>query len=596
MRSRLPALALTVTLTIAGAGALAQAEAERRLDAAIERLRGALGPGTQISIGSRRMDPVTGQATLTNVVLSEGPNRLTIPELMLADLGDTRIGRAELHRATYQGKDGMAGEISRALVAGLALPPPGQAFTPDLINIGTLEIEALRMGDAQKSLGVDRLTLNTASRAGIAAALVQNFTFRDVGAARQQMRVGRLEIAALSLPLKGDAFDPQAFRAERITLDQAELRDGASNVQMAIGRLGLQDWLPGRTMTLQMTGFDLTTPAGPGQLGLRLATLESTGIDAVGMVDAVLSNRQTPDPLPGRPQRVLLSGLTAAMDGQQVTTLASFTTEASLDNGVVSAAVLLDGLRVTPPRGQADWLEALGYREIAGNNELRASQPRAGGRLEIEPWRIALEQAGTLSLSLRAEEMPPTPAAGATLDPDQVMAGLMRAQLGAVTLTYRDQGLFGRVVAMMARQQRIPEQRLREQWAQMAMAMPIPGAGPERPPQRGRAQPARPPAPQATAPPPAAPAQRTGGKAKIGMAPAPAAPPAQAAAPPPAPSAGGDPFPAMRQAIAAFIRQPGTLEIALRPAQPVPFAELAGAAAVPPGQMAQRLGLSITHR
>lgn len=589
MRSRLPALALTVTLTIAGAGALAQAEAERRLDAAIERLRSALGPGTQISIGSRRMDPVTGQATLANVVLSEGPNRITIPELTLADLSDVRIGRAELHRASFEGKDGMRGELARAMVSGLALPAPGQPFTPDIINVRALEIEALRMADAEKSLGIERLTANDASRAGIAAALVQNLTFRDSGAAEQQMRVGRLEIAALTLPLKGDDLDPAAFRAERITLDQAELRDGSASVQMTIGRLGLQDWLPGRTMTLQMTGLDLTTPAGAGQLGLRLATLESTGVDAVGTVDAVLAGRQTPDPLPGRPQRVVLGGLTATMDGQPVTSLASFSTEAALDNGVVSMAVLLDGLRVTPPRGQADWLDMLGYREIAGSNELRASQPRAGGRLVVEPWRIALEQAGTLTLSLRAEDMPPTPAAGATLDPDQVMAGLMRAQLGQMTLTYRDQGLFGRVLAMQARQQRIPEARLREQWAQMALAMPIPGAGPERPPQRGRAQPARPPAPQAAAP---APDQGTGGKAKIGMGPAPAAP--QAAAP--APAAGGDPFPAMRQAIAAFIRQPGTLEIALRPAQPVPFAELSGAAAVPPGQMAQRLGLSVTHR
>jgi hypothetical protein len=292
---------------------------------------------------------------------------------------------------------------------------------------------------------------------------------------------------------------------------------------------------------------------------------------------------------------VLLSGLNAAMDGTPVVALNSFVTEAALENGILSAAILLDGLRVTPLRGQADWLEALGYREIAGGNELRATQPRAGGRLEIEPWRIALEQAGTLTLSLRAEEMPPTPPAGATLDPDQVMAGLMRAQLGGMTLTYRDQGLFGRVLSMQARQQRIPEQRLREQWAQMALAMPIPGAGPERPaqPPRGRAQPTRPPAPQAAAPAPATP-QGTGGKAKIGMGPAPA--PAPAAGPAPAATDGGDPFPAMRQAIAAFIRQPGTLEIALRPAQPVPFADMAGMAGTPPGQTAQRLGLSVTHR
>ncbi len=591
MRSRLPALALTVTLTIAGAGALAQAEAERRLDAAIERLRTALGPDARVQIGTRRVDPVTGQATLTNVVLSEGANRLTIPELHLADLTDTRIGRAEAHRATWQGRDGLAGELSRALVTALVLPPPGQPFTPDLINLGGLELEAFQMADSEKSMTLDRITLRDASRAGIAAALVQGFAFRDVSGSQQQMRIGRLELAAVTLPLKGDDFDPEAFRAGRIEIERAEVREGGQNVQLALGRLALTDWLPGRTMTLRLTGLDIATPAGAGQLALRLAELESSGIDAPGSLSAVLGNRQTPDPQPGRPQRVLLAGLDASLDGTPVLSLGRFSTEAGLEGGIMSAAMLIEALRVTPPRGQADWLDMLGYREIVGGSELRASQPRAGGRLEVEPWRIGFDQAGTLSLSLRAEQMPAPPAAGAEVDPFDMLSGLMEAQLGAVTLTYRDQGLFGRVLAMQARQQRIPEARLREQWAQMALAMPIPGAGPERPPQR--TQPATRPAPR-PAPQAAAPRADTGGKAKIGMpgAPAIAAAPAQ----PAQPEAGGDPFLPMRQALAAFIRQPGTLEVALRPATPVPFAEISGMAGEPPAATVRRLGLSVTHR
>lgn len=56
-----------------------------------------------------------------------------------------------------------------------------------------------------------------------------------------------------------------------------------------------------------------------------------------------------------------------------------------------------------------------------------------------------------------------------------------------------------------------------------------------------------------------------------------------------------DPFLAFREALAAFIRQPGTLEIALRPKAPVPLVELPLALADPAGT-AQRLGLTATAR
>lgn len=587
MRSRLPALALLGTLTIAGAGALAQAEAERRLDAALARLRAALGPETTLTIGTRRVDPVTGQAMLTNVVLASGPNRLTIPELHLADLGETRIGRAELHRASLQGPDGMAGELARALVAGLALPPPGQPFAPETLALAALEIEALRLADGGKSLTLERLTLSEASRNGLARGLVQGFAYRD-SAGQQQARIGRVEVVGLVLPFKGDAFDPLVFRAGRIALDQAELRDAAQQVQLSLGRVALENWTPGRPTSLAVAALEMTTPADGSLLGLRLATLEASGIDAARTLQAVMENRQTPDPLPGQPQRAQLAGLDVSLDGVPVVALGRFSTEAALEQGIVSAAMLLDGLRVTPPRGQAEWLEMLGYQAIAGEAEMRAAAPRAGGRLEVAPLRIALQQAGTLALTLRAENMPATPAEGSEIDPMGTLAALAAGQLGQVTLSYRDQGLFGRVLAMQARQQRIPEARLREQWAQMALSMPIPGAEPP-PPARGRAGPARP-APQAPAPQGAAPGQPPA-KAKIGIA----APPAAAAPAAPA-AADGDPFAPMRQALAAFIRQPGTLEITLRPPRPLPFGEMAAMAGEPPGETIRRLGLSVTHR
>jgi hypothetical protein len=67
-------------------------------------------------------------------------------------------------------------------------------------------------------------------------------------------------------------------------------------------------------------------------------------------------------------------------------------------------------------------------------------------------------------------------------------------------------------------------------------------------------------------------------------------------APPQAKGAGPDPMLPVRQALAAFIRQPGTLEIAARPAKPIPFTDLMGVGGGNPAETIARLGISVVHR
>jgi hypothetical protein len=52
----------------------------------------------------------------------------------------------------------------------------------------------------------------------------------------------------------------------------------------------------------------------------------------------------------------------------------------------------------------------------------------------------------------------------------------------------------------------------------------------------------------------------------------------------------------VREALASFIRQPGELEILLRPAQPVSFGEWQMLAGQGPVEAARRLGLSAVAR
>ncbi len=555
MRRRLPALATVSVLLVAGAGAFAQAEAERRLDAALTRLRAALGPGVELTIGARRVDPVTGRITLNDVTISEGTDRYTTPELQLADLSDTRIGRAEAVRLRHTATDGSGsrGEAARVLVAGLTLPEPGKPFDWTQLAAEALELEALRAeAPGQGRIRLDRLSVREARRAGIASGTLEGVEFAGGGPQEPSFQLGRVALDAIVLPLSGDSFDPLAFRAGQVTVERFALRDPDKQVTMSLGRLALRDWLPGRATSLLLEDARVAAPTssvGAGEVGV--SRIEAAGVDVARTLSALLQGVQIPDPLPGTPQRLLIERLDAALDGQRVFTLARLLTEGSLRDGMASGSLSADGMRAFPPPGQAAWLEGLGYKDVAGALEVRGSIPRAGGTLTIEPIRLEWENAAALSLSARLEGMPGAPAEGAPVDPDATVAQLIAARIGGVVLTLRDHGLLGRLVAQQAREQRMPEARLREQWAQIAMAMPLPGGPP--PARRG-------------------------------------------AAPAPGKDAGADPMLPLRQAVAAFIRQPGTLEITLRPPKPVTFAEVGAAAGGNPAAVVQLLGLSAVAR
>ena len=489
MRLRLIPFLLGGMLLAGGAGALAQAEAERRLEAAIAQLRTALGPEARLEIGGRRVDPVSGRATLADVAITHGTDRVTIPELILSELGDGRIGRAELRRPSHRGSTG-ASEAERLVLTGLAIPAPGAMLAIETLGFEAVEIESLRVAEAEGKLALARLAIEGWRDGSVSAARLEGLDVTMTGQAAGQFRIN-------------------------------------------LGRAELRDWQPGRPTLLRLDDLragGLTQQLG--QLELRLDRVELSGVDGAGTLAALRDNRQVPDPFDGMPQRLAIEGFHAEAEGQPLLALRRLLSETRLERGLLSGRLATEGFRLSLPRGQAAWLQALGYREIAGET------PRAGGRLAIDPVRVSWDQAMTLSLAGWLDGVPPTPAAGAPIDPDATLAAWAAMRLGALTLTLRDHGLLGRIVAQQARDQRIPDARLREQWAQMVLALPLPGA---------------------------------------------------------APAKGSDPLLSLREALAAFIRQPGTLEIALRPPQPLNLEELAQLQ----GDLAaglQRLGLSARAR
>ncbi len=323
---------------------------------------------------------------------------------------------------------------------------------------------------------LDRLSAREARREGIAAGSLENLEFTGGGPQEPSFQLGRVALDGVVLPIAGDSFAPLAFRATQLSVDRFALRDPDKQVTLSLGRLGLRDWAPGRATSLQVEDARIAAPTSSvGAADLRVVRVEAAGIDAARTLSALLQGVQIPDPLPGTPQRLTVEGLEAALDGQRVFTLARFLSEGSLREGTAAGSLRAEGMRAFPPRGEAAWLESLGYKDIAGGLEVRGSIPRAGGTLTIEPLRLEWANAATLAISARLEGMPGAPPEGASVDPDVTLAQIVAARIGGIGVTLRDEGLLGRLVAQQAREQRGPEARRREQWAQMARARPLAG-------------------------------------------------------------------------------------------------------------------------
>ncbi len=308
--------------------------------------------------------------------------------------------------------------------------------------------------------------------------------------------------------------------------------------------------MPGELTNLVAEG--LRVDARFGDLGLgtvRLGRALAEGIDGAGTVRAYIDGVQPPDPVVGTRQLIRLEGIVAETGGQPLASIGSLASEGDkAADGAIAGALVMEGLRLALPRGTVPWLEQLGYAEIAGGAEIRGTAQRQGGMLAIAPIRASWDQAGTLTLGGRFTGIPLTEA-GQAAD-DQAMAQMMNSRVVAFSLGWREQGLLGRTIAWQARQSRQPEARLREQWAQMALTFPIPGAQT----QRGGPPPGK------------------GGTAQ---------------------AAGPDPFQPIREALASFIRQPREIEFAVAPAKPLTFTEVQALVAAGPAEAIRALNLTV---
>jgi len=554
MRRRLllaTCIALPVSAGVVALGALAQAEGERQFDAAVARLRAGLGPDGAVAWRARRIDPVTGTATLDGLELRDaGGGRLLAGQAVLEGLRADGAGRATLTdlriERTGGGEAGRAAlTAGRVVLAGVALPPTGGGAAVDWANAAAEEAtaEGVRVtepGRGEAELG--RLTLRGYAPGRVAEAVAEGLRFEDRSNGTTRIRLGRARLAGAVVPRVGQPFDPWALAADSAALEGVEVTATTPDGSLRLGRAGLENWGEGRIGSFTAEGVAIGgTGADVGAVSAEIGSARMTGVAARDTAKAWAEGVAPPGNAPGREQLMRLEGVAVSAGGARVVRVGAMNLRNAWDPaeaGTEVGTLAVEGVAIDlPPDWGGSWLDGLGFKGIAAGIEVAARMQREAGRMTTDPFTIRAAGMGTLGFTMDmrgiAVPRPGEPSASGD-DPLAVVAGWT---IAGMTVRYTEEGLLRAVLAQQARQQRVPERQLRESYAAMALQAPLPtGAGGKEPP---------------------------------AIRPA-------------------------REAVASFLRDLGSIEVAIRPPAPVPMMTLMTLGSTPPEDAIRELGISVT--
>ncbi len=548
MRQRHLLLAGCFVLPLA-LGALAQGEAERQLDAAIERLRTGLGPNGALEWRSRSVDPVTGTARLDGVTVRQGAERMTAAQVVLDGLAGDRVGRAVLSDLRLEGTKRpdqpgpMVLTAGRVTLAGLVLPAAGagpavnwaEAAVEEAVAEG-IRVDAPGRGDAE----LGRLSLAGYAPGTLREAVLEGFRFTDRREGETRLRLGRARLAGAAVPRIGADVDPWALAADSALIEGAEMGSEKHRVSMRLGRLQLDGWAPGRLTTLAAEGLSVegeTPESGPFVAELGRAAI--AGIAGRDTAHAVAHDLNPPQSVQGQEQSATLEGLSVSTAGRPLLRIGAVRARNSWDTaapGTELGSLAVEGIALDmPPEYGGSWLDGLGFKRVLARLGVETRMLRGEGRLVSDPFTLQAEGMGSLgvTMDLRGIQIPePGRPSIAKDDPFAVVGNW---SVASMTLRYTEEGLLRALLAQQAARERVPERQLRDRYAQLVQRTPVPGT------QAGKE-----------------PAEIRG----------------------------------LRDALAAFARDLGTIEIAMRPAKPVPMLEFMTLGSRPPEQAVRSLGIT----
>ncbi|MCB4821501.1 hypothetical protein [Roseicella aerolata] len=324
---------------------------------------------------------------------------------------------------------------------------------------GSVRLLGARLTREGARAEIEELTLDGLAEDRIGAASAREVVL--TGSDGLVTRIARLELRGLAAPGGGapDALALDSLRLESVV--------GLGDPQMAIGEATLEEYGQGRPGRLTITGLDLLSPQAGLLDRLRVGRITLRGLDLAAAVAAMAAQEAPPRAAGGYALEV--EEVAATLADQPVASLGALRIQGDPPAGGIEAGrVALRELRLEPFPGLAEWLRRFGYAALSADLTAESRYDRAAGRLEIGLLSLAGREMGVLGLSITLDGVTPEAAEGAEWE---------QLALVGFALRYLDQSLYGRAVRDQAQRLRLPEARVREQWASQAAAALSAGPG-----------------------------------------------------------------------------------------------------------------------
>ncbi len=327
-----------------------------------------------------------------------------------------------------------------------------------------VRVSGVVMEQEGKRATAQELTLNGLRQDGVAEALIRGFATEEAGT---QVRIGLIRLAGLTMPrdTAGGPPDPEKVRLEALRIEGVEA-SGANTLRLRL--VALENWVAGQPTRFTLEGLE-SSGMDTGMVdAIRLARFAFNGVDLPGMIGALMRT-ETPRALVGRAS-MELDGLELTGAGRPVGGLSSMRlgADTAREDGSGTSDIAFRGIRVEATPMIATWLTRFGYQALTGDLTAATTYEGATGRIEVRDLALAVQDAGTLSLSIALDGLTQARMQAADFD---------AARLISFGLRYADASLLGRFFAAQARESRTPEPQLREQFAAMAGgALSQPGA------------------------------------------------------------------------------------------------------------------------
>lgn len=318
-----------------------------------------------------------------------------------------------------------------------------------------VRLSGVRLVRPDETLRIAELELEGLTETGVGRAVMRGVMTQD---GNDTLRIARVEIERLRhTPAPGGGRPmPLEFGLESLVIEGLE---AAGEPRVAIQRIALRDYGAGRSGTLSLEGLTVANiPQSPVQ-GMTLARFTLAGFDLAALMDAAVRQVPPPNPPAGRLsmgfQQLLLTGPGGVALGGAAGLLVEADTLANMAGTMRFA---LRGVRVENSPMTAQFLDALGLRQLDASLTFEAAYEPTAGRVTMPALALGVQEIGAIAL-------------GVTIDgwtPEASQRGDAAAMiLRDARLRYVDEGLYARALRAQAQQMRSTEDQVRQQHVQL---------------------------------------------------------------------------------------------------------------------------------